>query len=151
MTCHWYKFNLSSSCENLLNVNCDQQRQISLSAQSEQHPLFGFFDSRISTDVSASLIMLKLECQWCSCFCCWGGRFKFYLVGLDIHKTHFRMVWLNSKLIILRSAVTYWRAQGVAGSSLRKGTALRLQTHTWLIAWYWFNPILRSTKFWIVL
>ena len=32
-------------------------------AQSEQHPFFRFFDSRISTDVKASLIMLKLECQ----------------------------------------------------------------------------------------
>ena len=37
--------------------------QISLPAQSEQHQLFRFFDSRISTDVKASLIMLKLECQ----------------------------------------------------------------------------------------
>ena len=32
-------------------------------AQSEQHPLFRFFDSRISSDVKASLIILKLECQ----------------------------------------------------------------------------------------
>ena len=37
--------------------------QISLPAQSEQHPLFRFFDNRISTDVKASLIILKLECQ----------------------------------------------------------------------------------------
>ena len=29
---------------------------------------FCFFASRISTDVKASLIMLKLECQWCSLF-----------------------------------------------------------------------------------
>ena len=32
------------------------------------------------------------------------------LVGLEIPKMHFRMVWLNSKLIILRSAMTNWRA-----------------------------------------
>ena len=31
--------------------------------QSEQHPLFRFFDSRISTDIEASLIVQKLEYQ----------------------------------------------------------------------------------------
>ena len=56
--------------------------------------------------------------------------FEFYLVSLEIPKTHFRMVWLNSKSIILRGAVTNWRARGVAGSSLSKGTALWLQTNT---------------------
>ena len=30
------------------------------------------------------------------------------------------MIWLNSKLIILTSMVTNWRARGVAGSSLSK-------------------------------
>ena len=53
---------------------------ISLPAQSEQHPLFRFFDSRISTDVKASLIMLKLECQWCSLFL-WLRRLVWILPG----------------------------------------------------------------------
>ena len=61
------------------------------------------------------------------------------------------MVWLNSKLIIMRSGVTNLWARGVAGSNLSKGAASWLQTNTWLIAWYWFNQILRSTKFWIIL
>ena len=34
MTCHWYKFNLSSSCENLLNVNCNQQTRRSACLRS---------------------------------------------------------------------------------------------------------------------
>ena len=55
---------------------------------------------------------------------------NFYLIGLIIPKTHFHIVWLNSKLIILRSAVTSWRARGVAGLSLSKGAALWLQTNT---------------------
>ena len=49
-------------------------------AQSEQHPLFRFFDSRISTDVKASLIMLKLKCQWCSWFL-WLRRLVWILPG----------------------------------------------------------------------
>ena len=56
-------------------------------------------------------------------------------------------VWLNSRLIILRSTVTNWPARVVVGSSFSKGAAWWLQTNTLLIAWYWFNPILRSTKF----
>ena len=72
-------------------------------AQSEQIPLLCFFDSRLYTDAKASLIMLKLDVNDAACFCGWGGWFEFYLVGLEIPKMHFRMVWLNSKL--------YWGAQ----------------------------------------
>ena len=42
------------------------------------------------------------------------------------YQTHFRMVWLNSKLIILRSSVTKWQDRGVAGASVTKGAALAL-------------------------
>ena len=48
----------------------------------------------------------------------------------ESNQTNKSMAWLNSKLIILRSAVTNWRARGVAGSSLSKGAALWLQTNT---------------------
>ena len=54
--------------------------QISMPAQSEQYSLLCFFDSRISTDVKASLIMLKLECQWCSLFL-WLRRLVWILPG----------------------------------------------------------------------
>ena len=61
--------------------------------------------------------LLTFNCA--TCFWGSGGWFEFYLVGLEIPKTHFRMIRLNSKLIILKSAVTKWD-RGVAGSSLTK-------------------------------
>ena len=73
------KFNLASPCENLQNVNCDQQRCRSACLRSLNN-IHNFFDSRISTDVKANLIMLKPEWQWCSLFL-WLRRLVWILPG----------------------------------------------------------------------
>ena len=44
-----------------MSIATKKKVQISLPAQSEQHPLFRFFDSRISTDVKAKTRMSMMQ------------------------------------------------------------------------------------------
>ena len=78
--------------------------------------------------IAGYLLILKpaLSCynqtaNGAACFCDWGGWFEFYLVGLEMRKTHFKWYCL-----IQRSAVTNLQDGGVAGSSLTEGAALWL-------------------------
>ena len=110
----------------ILSFATNKAAQISLPAQFEQHPFIRFIDSRISTHVKASLIMLKTRMSMVQLVSVAVEAGLNFTWSPGNPEDTFRMVWLNSELIILRSAVTNLRDQGVWGSSLTKGAALWL-------------------------